>query len=432
MQDKQKTFLGLFCVLMLLPACVGDPTLPTSRSGTGGTRSASTVSATSRGAAGTGGSSAKGGSSATSDTSASGGSSADPESTSTGGQAAGGSVGSGGSASTGSANPTGGSSNSGDSSAGGSTARGGTTAAGGSTGDAGRPVDMRGALTDAAVSPDGSGSTGGSSAYHKITNWKTALQHGRLYFLANSQKDERGKACTTCHGSNYEGDSGPECASCHSDWRSCTFCHGTLPSQTSPPKGVNDETMTNTLAVGRHVAHLSAGIGHTAFACTTCHKIPPTDDIAHTIGYQPSNDLSTTGKHGDVLFSGLGSGTTWNVAATTGSPVTARGTCTGACHSNGRGGSPAKTPYWAGGTWTKGCTNCHGATGTTGGEHGHGFPGSTCADCHTGATATSYTAATHMNGKRDFRTSPGGKGAGMRLTASFGCSNVSSSCHGGD
>src|SRR5512133_410458 len=275
--------------------------------------------------------------------------------------------------------------------------------------------------------------TGGVSAYHTLTNWVSPSannknHHGRVYFIAGGKKDDQGLACTSCHGANFEGTtSAPACASCHSNWRSCDFCHGKAPNQFNPPRGVMDEATTATMAVGRHIAHLTGSNSHAAFACNSCHTIPAANDLAHLVGYVPSSDLSTPGHHGDVSFSGTANGTTWNVNATTGNPVSARGTCIGACHSNGRGGNPVKTPYWAGGAWNSGCTNCHGATGSTRGEHGHGFPGSTCADCHTGASATSYTAATHLNGKRDFRTSPGGAAAGMTLSASWGCSNVR--CH---
>jgi len=332
----------------------------------------------------------------------------------------------------------------GNTSSGGVTASGGTQANGGTVGTGGATDVGAGGVPAAGGSPAAGGTTaaggavgtGGVSGYHQLSNWLSPAannpnQHGRAYFLANDQKDDNGIACTTCHGADLTGASGPSCASCHSGWRDCTFCHGTAPSQNNPPRGVSDETTTATLAVGRHTAHLSAGSSHVAFACATCHTVPATNDITHTVGYRPSADLSTTGSHGDVLLSGVAAAMTWTVSATTGTPVSARGTCVGACHSDGRGGVPATTPYWAGGTWTSGCTNCHGATGITGGsEHGHGFPGSACGDCHVGATSTSYTAGTHMNGTRDFLAQPGGAAAGTTLTVSgvsWTCSN--SPCH---
>jgi hypothetical protein len=275
------------------------------------------------------------------------------------------------------------------------------------------------------------------SGYHTLQDWvepgaNYKNHHGRMYFIANAQKDDQGEACNSCHGQNFEGsESAPSCESCHDNWRSCDFCHGTSSSKVNPPRGVFDESGITTLAVGRHVAHLNAGRMHSAFQCNTCHAVPAANDLTHLLSYKASTDLTTAGHHGDVKFSGVASATKWNVDATTGNPITARGTCLGTCHSNGRGGNPTKIPYWAGGTWTSNCTNCHGVTGMTGGrEHGHGFPGSNCSDCHEGASANSYNSPLHMNGVRDFKTSPGGRASGIRLTANWSCSNVS--CHEGD
>jgi hypothetical protein len=275
---------------------------------------------------------------------------------------------------------------------------------------------------------------GGESPYHTLPDWSSSEMtnknhHGRMYFIANGQKDDQGVSCTECHGTNFEGsESAPACADCHENWKSCDFCHGTSSSKYSPPPGVFDESATTTLAVGRHKAHLSAGSSHPAFDCKTCHTVPVANDLTHTISYKPSADLTTPGHHGDVKFSGFAATTNWNVNATTGNPVSARGTCNGTCHSNGRGGNPSSVAYWAGGAWTSRCTNCHGATGSTrGSEHGHGFPGSNCGDCHDGASSTSYSSPKHMNGVRDFKTSPGGRASGMRLTSGWNCSNVS--CH---
>jgi predicted CxxxxCH...CXXCH cytochrome family protein len=253
------------------------------------------------------------------------------------------------------------------------------------------------------------GQSSTESSYHDLSNWvtpeaKNLNHHGRVYFLAKAQKDEHGVSCTACHGSELEGTtSAPSCNSCHSNWRNCSSCHGTNGTQSSPPSGVGDETSIATLAVGRHTAHLTNGTSHSAFACNTCHVVPAANDITHTLGYEESNDLSTSGHHGDIVFSTLASTMTWNVNGTTGTPISARGTCTGACHSNGRGGPPAKTPYWAGGTWTNGCTNCHGAPPNSGKHSDH--RNYACSECHAGATATSYTSSNHFNGKRDYSSS---------------------------
>jgi predicted CxxxxCH...CXXCH cytochrome family protein len=246
---------------------------------------------------------------------------------------------------------------------------------------------------------------------HDLPNWtspKTSPNHhGTAYFIGNHQKDEHGQPCTACHGAALDGGtSGVSCnnASCHrgTDWRSCSFCHGTAPSQSNPPLGVGGETTTGTLAVGRHVAHLAAGTSHVAFACATCHVVPAAGDVAHAIDYAPSASLATAGHHGDVAFSLGGAGGTFNVNATQGTPETARGTCVGGCHSNGRGGAPRVTPYWAGGAWTPGdCTACHANSmgGGLGGRHStHNGEINTCASCHPDAAS-----GTHMNGAKDVK-----------------------------
>jgi predicted CxxxxCH...CXXCH cytochrome family protein len=321
----------------------------------------------------------------------------------------------------------------GEQAAGGSSATGGA-AGGGAAGDAGG--GSGGAAGGGAAGDAGTTGGGGSVGYHTLANWvspaaNNSNQHGRYFFIANGQKDNNGMACTACHGANLEGGSAPSCASCHSTWKSCTFCHGTTPSQLNPPRGVFDESGTDTLAVGRHVAHMSAGASHAAFACSTCHVVPPDSDVSHTVPYQPSSDLSTTGNHGKVTFSDpatIWNGTTWTVTATTGNPPSARGTCTGGCHSDGRGGAPVKTPYWAGGNWSTGCGNCHAATPSTG-HHSHAMShGATCADCHDGATTSSYASANHMNGKRDYKATVAGQS--MTLTASGQGVRCSGSCHG--
>jgi predicted CxxxxCH...CXXCH cytochrome family protein len=245
-----------------------------------------------------------------------------------------------------------------------------------------------------------------SNKYHDLVNWTSPKtdpnHHGRRYFLGNQQKDEHGIACAQCHGQNLDG--GIVNVSCNNlqchggkDWRSCTFCHGNANlNQVNPPLGVADENTTGTLAVGHHTAHLTASATHLAFNCVTCHVVPPAADVAHTVEYVPSADLSTPGHHGDVTFAGGAVGTSFDATATQGAPVTARGTCLGACHSNGRGGPPVVTPYWAGGSWNAGsCGSCHAASPSTGkhGDHAGKVP---CSACHPAANG-----GTHMNGTRD-------------------------------
>lgn len=294
----------------------------------------------------------------------------------------------------------------------------------------------------------GSGGTGGSSGtgtidpslYHQLVNWvepqaENPNHHGRAYFLGNAHLDENGVECTACHGKNYEGDTGPACTDCHSEWRSdCSFCHGTSATASNPPRGVFDETSTGTLAVGRHAAHLASSDSHQAFECGICHTIPPDEDVEHTLEFKPSTDLTTPGHHGDVTLDASLAGMSFDVEATSGSPVSARATCIGACHSNGLGGTPVKTPYWAGGAWTSGCGNCHRTPPDTG-HHEHAIDegDSDCSDCHAGATGSSYSAGTHFNGTIDYLGTV--QGEGMTLKADSTCSSgvrCNGTCHGND
>ena len=316
---------------------------------------------------------------------------------------------------------------------------GGTSASGGSGATGGTGATSTGGTSSSGgTSGASNGGTSTSGLYHQLANWvepaaNNPNHHGRAYFIANAHADENGLECTSCHGQNYEGDSGPACANCHSEWRSdCSFCHGSSKTAIQPPRGVFDESGTNTLAVGRHDVHLSDGSSHAAFPCGTCHTIPPDEDVDHTLSYQPSDDLSTPGHHGDVDFASSVTGITFSVDATSGSPATARGTCIGACHSDGRGGKPVTTPYWAGGSWNTGCGNCHSAKPNSN-HHGHalGEGGATCADCHAGSTTTQYAADTHFNGKADFLGTV--QGEGMTLKADSSCASgvrCNGECHG--
>ncbi|MCC6523245.1 MAG: CxxxxCH/CxxCH domain-containing protein, partial [Polyangiaceae bacterium] len=281
--------------------------------------------------------------------------------------------------------------------------------------------------------------------YHDLAQWTApkgqANHHGSGYFIPNHQRDEHGTLCSDCHGANLDGGTvGVSCndtsAGCHNgqDWQDCTFCHGTGPAQSNPPLGVADETLTNTLAVGRHVAHLTSNASHVAFACVTCHVVPGAGNTGHAVEYVPSASLSTPGHHGDLAFTLGGTGTTWNVNATQGAPVTARGTCVRACHGNGQGGLPVVTPYWAGGTWPTAnvCGNCHAANPNTG-EHNKHAGEVGCSACHPGANTS-----THMNGTETVNGTINGipgQGGGSVTTIppggacgpEWGCSG---NCHG--
>ena len=276
-----------------------------------------------------------------------------------------------------------------------------------------------------------------SNKYHTLPGWTTpnygTNHHGSNYFIRNQMRDDRGTACTVCHGADYNGGTvnvscNNSTINCHGqnspangtggDWKACNFCHGGA-TQTNPPHGVANETATTTLGVGKHAQHLAASATHVAFTCINCHVIPGAGDIAHIAQYVYSADLTQTGHHGDVTFPALpttplGSPTSamaWNVATTNGTtPFTGRGTCLGNCHSSGRTGTatvqaPLVTPYWAGvgpTAWTvASCAMCHAASPTTGTHSTHTKSSNNvgCTGCHPAATS-----ALHMNGLRDVNT----------------------------
>ena len=267
-----------------------------------------------------------------------------------------------------------------------------------------------------------------SNQYHALPNWVSPKflangavnpsHHGSTFFVANQQKDDKNTACTSCHGADWSGGTvnvscGNNGVGCHGanpaannggDWKSCNFCHGNA-NLNNPPGGVGNEKDSSSLAVGRHGPHLTSSATHVALTCDRCHTVPSAGDVSHVLGYVPSLDLSSAGHHGDVTFPPLPAVSyntglmTFSADAVLGSPVNERGTCTGACHSNGKGGAPVVTPYWAGGSWTAGsCGNCHAAKPTTGhhGEHLSGGNNVACTVCHPDAAS-----ASHVNGVRD-------------------------------
>jgi len=193
-------------------------------------------------------------------------------------------------------------------------------------------------------------------------------------------------------------------------------------------------------AVAAQTRGLAGPTGAFAVPCASAvdssrDHLPAAGDVSHAIDYVPSASLDVPGHHGDVEFSGVASGMVFDVTATQGSPVTARGTCLLACHSDGRGNPPNVTPYWAGGAWKKGdCNSCHDATPTTG-DHGIHHAQGGCAVCHPAVPGSS-----HVNGVRDVKTSilgpkgggmvalpPGGGGPGAPCGNRWMCNGM---CHG--
>ena len=112
-----------------------------------------------------------------------------------------------------------------------------------------------------------------------------------------------------------------------------------------------------------------------AIACTECHVVPS----------------STSHSTGVVNM-------TWGTLTRTGGvvPTWTGTTCTNYCHGANLTGGTATAPTWTGTATQAACNSCHGAPPPA--------PHSTstaCASCHTGYTATTVNAATHLNGTVD-------------------------------
>jgi predicted CxxxxCH...CXXCH cytochrome family protein len=152
---------------------------------------------------------------------------------------------------------------------------------------------------------------------------------------------------------------------------SCTVCHGDA-SRTGadpflaamPPAGADGEMASTSVAVGAHVAHLTAGPLARALSCTDCHAVPP----------------ATPHPNGSVDFH-------WSVLAKgTGTPSydTTGHTCSSTyCHGSFASGNPANLPSWSGGATQAACGTCHGTPPAA--PH---VQNPDCGRCHVGYTAT--------------------------------------------
>ncbi|MGA8891616.1 MAG: CxxxxCH/CxxCH domain-containing protein [Anaeromyxobacteraceae bacterium] len=195
--------------------------------------------------------------------------------------------------------------------------------------------------------------------------------------------------CRGCHGAALDGVGGTAktaCSQCHgATWKTnCVMCHGGTDNQTGAPPRTTWGNTADATRVGTHTAHVAATHGlAAAVACATCHVVP-TDALA--AGH-------VDGGTSEVTFSGRAiQGTT--TAAWTRATATCSNTY---CHGATLKGGTVTAPVW---TQTNGtaraCNACHGAPPPA--------PHSTstaCGSCHTGYTATTVNAATHMNGVLD-------------------------------
>lgn len=215
--------------------------------------------------------------------------------------------------------------------------------------------------------------------------------HGRPYpSSVHGQAANAGLGgCTPCHGVTLEGGTvAGGCDRCHTGgaaWRTdCTFCHGD--ANPAPPYDLGGWSDPAEVTVGAHQEHVGATLS-APLGCSACHAEVDPVDVFSPGHLDPSP--------AEVLFGGANS-----VARTGGrAPVWTRtdATCANTwCHA--QGGS-RQTPTWTDLT-PVGCGSCHPAAPSTG-KHTLHSSVRTCADCHTGFTATTVDPSLHVNGVKD-------------------------------
>ena len=186
--------------------------------------------------------------------------------------------------------------------------------------------------------------------------WNAKTVHGPAFFQSSSSCGGAG-----CHGNNLTGGAGPSCASCHSNWQTCSFCHGSA-TNAAPSEGVLGATATTTRQVGAHQQHLGTSTWHVEVKCTDCHKVPTNlFDAGHIDTYMPAEvSPSAAWKYDNSAAS-------WNGA-----------TCTSYCHGTTLSGGKATTPTWTKVDGTqKACDSCHGMPPTQ--NH---TTSTACSNCH--------------------------------------------------
>jgi predicted CxxxxCH...CXXCH cytochrome family protein len=218
--------------------------------------------------------------------------------------------------------------------------------------------------------------------------------------------------CGTCHGAGYTATAvsaplhvngvvelpGMTCASCHGDpGRVAVSTAGALDATggvlalAAPPRDTQGNTVS--AAVGAHLAHVNQGDGagpgplSSAIACSTCHPVPT--QKAHA------------GNGVQVTFTGLAVS---GGATPSAYDFTSHGCASTYCHGSFPGGNGASPLAWSA-AGKLGCGACHGAPPPVAATHHP--PNGTCGACHTGYTATSVSAATHVDGVVQLRN-PGG------------------------
>lgn len=253
--------------------------------------------------------------------------------------------------------------------------------------------------------------------YPHPEGWEAPDAHGLAFKLRDPAY---GDWCTTCHGEDLSGGTGPSCDSCHTGgdaWRTdCVFCHGGTEDRSgAPPRDIDNATTDLTFPA--HQAHVQEGPLHGGWTCAECHTTP--SDVLSP-GHTFVED-STPGVAEVVFDAGRSDVATWTVRT---------GTCSDLyCHGNGQGdnGSVAL------GAGPLDCGSCHASRASgedalkdmSGRHDDHVWDeGLGCQECHGATTADGNTIldkALHIDGRVDLQLPDGMTRSGE---------TCSGSCHG--
>jgi predicted CxxxxCH...CXXCH cytochrome family protein len=197
----------------------------------------------------------------------------------------------------------------------------------------------------------------------------------------------------------------------------CQTCHGDQARpvplgmdphlKAAPPIGTRGETLTSQRAVGAHQAHLSPGGLASPLVCGECHPVPTAMDHANGSTVFVWGPLATRG----------GAAPSWSGTA-----------CSNTyCHGATLGaGGTNHAPVWTAGSSQTTCGTCHASPPPA--------PHTTnpnCGGCHTGYTATTVNAATHVDGDVDVLPQTCGGCHAIPPPAPHTASTACGNCHTG-
>ena len=199
---------------------------------------------------------------------------------------------------------------------------------------------------------------------------------------------------------------------CHHDSpEACNTCHGDFSdaSKIAPPRALNGDTDSTSVAVGAHYAHLYRpnDLRTSAYiSCTECHSVPATV-------WQTGHIDTTAGAQ--MVFGNLSKTTTDGVTPNPQYNKTTH-TCSNTyCHGTFRNGNTSNAPVWNVAA-TGACGTCHGKGNgnpvPTDETHSGINPEDCAGGCHTNVVTSTKVGTTyifkfndnslHVNGTIDF------------------------------